>query len=438
MRGSRRLRTLASLRRVSEQTGCTPGIGGLCLVRASIQSVTGSRGGAARVSIREDLPRRDPPVASRLSAPHLPMRRLACLALVAVCALPAAAQAPDPLAAFAASLDSLRQAHPTPGLAVAVVRPDAPVWARGFGVADADEAVPVSPDTPFWIASVTKTFVGLTFLGLEAEGVVDLDAPLAALPEFTDFCAWLAGSPLPFGRGLDCAAALTARTLLTHTSNGDVGHAFLYNPLLYSRLPRFLEWTVHGSTEIEGGTNELARQVEARILGPAGMTRTVASQWDRAKMDVVYDMARGYGIEDGAYVLRPTPKRALTGGAGIVSTVLDLARYVQALDAGTLAPPSVMAQLTTPPLDRSGAPLPYSYGWYVQDIEGERVVWHAGWDEEAGASALLLRVPARGLALVLLANGEGLHWGNPLDGAAVEASPHARAFLEHVVFAEGR
>ena len=53
---------------------------------------------------------------------------------------------------------------------------------------------------------------------------------------------------------------------------------------------------------------------------------------------------------------------------------------------------------------------------------------------EAGASSLLLRVPSRGLALVLLANGEGVHWDNPLDGAAVERSPYARAFLDHFVF----
>lgn len=338
------------------------------------------------------------------------------------------------LDSFRPTLDSLWHAYPTPGLAVAIVRDGEPVWADGFGVADTDEDVPVTPDTPFWIASVTKTFVGLTFLGLEADGVVTLDDRMADVPGFEAFCGWLAQSPLVFGRGLDCAAPITARTLLTHTSNGDVGHAFFYNPLLFSRLSRYLEWTVNDSTEIEGGMNELARQVQARILGPAGMTRTVASQWDRSKMDVVYDMARGYGIVDGEYVQRPQPGRKLAGGAGVVSTALDLATYVQALDAGSLASPAVMERLTAPPLDRDGRPLPYAYGWYVQDYRGERLVWHAGWDDEAGTSSLLLRVPSRGLALILLANGEGIHWGNPLDRAAVEQSPYARAFLDHFVF----
>ena len=341
---------------------------------------------------------------------------------------------PPSLDSFRPTLDSVWRANPTPGLAVAVVREGEPVWAEGLGVADTDERVPVTPDTPFWTASVTKTFVGLAFLDLEEDGLVDLDDPMAGVPGFDGFCGWLARSPLVFKRDLDCAAPVTVRTVLTHTSNGDVGHAFLYNPVMYSRLSRYLEWTANDSTEIEGGMNELARQIEARILRPAGMTRTVASQWDRAKMGVVYDMARGYGVVDDEYVQRPQPKRALAGGAGVVSTVLDLARYAQALDAGSLASPAVMEELTTPPLGRDGHALPYAYGWYVQDHRGERLVWHAGWDPDAGTSSLLLRVPSRGLALVLLANGEGVRWDNPLDGAEVEGSPYALAFLDHFVF----
>ena len=120
---------------------------------------------------------------------------------------------------------------------------------------------------------MTKTFVGFTFLGLEADGVVDLDARMADVPGFDGFCGWLSRSPLVFKRGLDCAAPITVGTVLTHTSNGDLGHAFFYNPIMFSRLSRYLEWAVNDSTEIEGGMNELARQVQARVLGPAGMTR---------------------------------------------------------------------------------------------------------------------------------------------------------------------
>lgn len=348
----------------------------------------------------------------------------------------AAAQSPD-VGGLAAELDSLRRTHAVPGLAAAIMQDGATVWAQGFGVADVDEGVPVTPDTPFWIASVTKTFVGLTFLKLAADEVIDLDAPMASLPEFGEFCAWLAGSELPFARGLECESPITVRTLLTHTSNGDLGYEFLYNPLLYSRLARYVEWIVNGSTEVEGGTNALARQVEEHILKPAGMQRTVASQWDESKMRVVYDMSRGYGVEgegeDRRWVLRPPPKRALTAGAGIVSTVLDLTRYLAALDGNVLASPAITKRLLTPPSGRDGLPLPYAFGWYVQTYQGERVAWHGGWDEENGTSSLLVWLPDRAAGFAVLANGEGVYWGNPLDAATIESSDFARTFLDRLL-----
>ncbi len=361
----------------------------------------------------------------------------ACAALViSFLAAPAAGAGATPgFPAFRATLDSLMRAHAIPGMAVSVTRDGTLLWAQGFGVADVDERVPVTPDTPFWIASITKTFVGLTFLDLEEEGVVRLDDRMADVPGFEDFCHWLASSKLVFGRRLDCAAPITVRTVLTHTSNGVPGGAFMYNPVMFSRLSRYLEWVVNDSTDIEGGMNELARQIQAHVLGPAGMTRTVASLWDRSKMEVGFDMARGYGVENGQWRLRPAPKRAIAGGAGVVSTVLDLSKYAAALEAGTLASKPVMKKLFTPPAGRDGRPLPYAYGWFVQEVRGVRLLWHSGWDEAAGYSALLLLVPERHLAFAVLANGEGVWWDNPLSEAAVDRSPFARAFLERFVFA---
>ena len=112
----------------------------------------------------------------------------------------------------------------------------------------------------------------------------------------------------------------------------------------------------------------------------------------------------------------------------------DLARYDIALDTGILASGSVMEKLFTPAVSLDGSALPYAFGWYVQDYNEERLVWHSGWDEEAGFSALYLKVPDHDITLILLANGEGLWWENPLDGAEVEKSAFARVFLDRFVF----
>lgn len=337
--------------------------------------------------------------------------------------------------AFAAQLVELRAEHRLPGLSAAIVKDGRLAWAASYGWAH--DEVAVTPDTPFWIASVTKPILGLLFLQLEADGVVDLQDRINDVPEWDELCAWLAGSELPFGRDLRCEAPITIDQILHHTVNGEPGTRFLYNPIMYSRLSRYIAHEYGQPVEaIDRWHNQMAQLVDERILEPAGMRRTMSSQWDRSRMDVYFDMAQGFGVTaEGELVRRPRPQRHLAGGAGIVSTVEDLARFDIAMDAGVLGPPALMRKLFTPATSPDGRTLPYAYGWYVQDYRGETLYWHSGWDEEAGFSALYLKVPGRDLTLILLANGEGLWWGNPLDQAAVERSPFARAFLERFVFA---
>ena len=341
---------------------------------------------------------------------------------------------------FSVELDSLRQLHHLPGLAAAIVREGEIVYAEGFGYShfDTGDGTPyrsVTPNTPFWIASVTKSFLGLAFLQLAEEGIVDLEDPINDMPGWDGFCNWLANSRIVFGKDLRCDARITLRNVLNHTVNGEPGTRFQYNPIMYSRLSRYLEY-VYGNpiATAEAGHNTLARHIQDKILGPAGMDRTMASMWQEDRADVFFDMAQGYGYMDGGFVKRLRPDRHLAGGAGIVSTARDLAKYAIALDIGSIASAEVVRELFTPASAPDGTVLPYAFGWYVQEYRGERLLWHGGWDEEAGFSALVLRVPDRKLSLVLLANGEGLYWGNPLDRAEVEGSPFARLFLERFVF----
>lgn len=336
------------------------------------------------------------------------------------------------LASWDETLQALRSEHKLPGLAAAVVKDGKLVWAKGYGYADEDREVAVTPDTPFWIASVTKTFMGLLFLQLEAEGRINLDDRIAVTPGWADFCDWLSTSRIVFGRDLRCDAPITIRTILNHTSNGEPGTKFMYNPMLYSRLSRYIEFKLGDGTEnVEGRHNTMAKLMESHIMKPAGMKRTMASQWDRSKALVYFDLAQGFGVdESGEWIKRPRPERHLAGGAGVISTVEDLARYDIALDSGKLGNAALMKKLFEPARANDGTVLPYAFGWYVQDYHGERLVWHSGWDEEAGYTALFLKIPARRLTMILLANGEGLWWGNPLDGAEVQRSPFAAAFMD--------
>ena len=61
-------------------------------------------------------------------------------------------------------------------------------------------------------------------------------------------------------------------------------------------------------------------------------------------------------------------------------------------------------------------------------------MWHGGWDPDAGYTALYLRLPEKALAFVVLSNGEGIWWDNPLNQAKVEDSDFAQAFMNNFVF----
>ena len=343
---------------------------------------------------------------------------------------------------FSDELDSLRLSKHIPGMAVAVVEDGKVLWSNGYGSSHfdtGDEAVfkAVTPDTPFWIASVTKPLVALLFLKLDDLGSIDLNDTINDMPGWSDFCGWLSTSTIVFGDDLQCNRPITVRNVLTHTVNGEPGSDFLYNPIMYSRLSRFIEFRYGNPiSAAEGRHNTMAKLMQDHILGPAGMERTMASLWQREKAAVYFDMAQGFEYRDGAYGRKPHIERHLAGGAGVVSTVNDLARFDIALESGDLASESVMSQVFSPAVAPDGTTLPYAYGWYVQSYKGEKLIWHSGWDENAGFSALYLKVPNRNLTFIALANSEGMWWGNPLGKAQVENSSFANLFMEHFVFGD--
>jgi CubicO group peptidase (beta-lactamase class C family) len=169
------------------------------------------------------------------------------------------------VAAFETRLGELVEEHRIPGLAVAVVRDRELAWTGAYG--QAWDEVPVTPDTPFWIASLTKPFMGLLFLRLEEAGIVDLDAPVNVEPSYDDFCAWLAGSGLPFGEDLRCDVPITLDQVLHHTVNGEPGTRFLYNPFMYSRLSRYIAHVSGRSVEaIDRYHNRMAQLLDSLVL----------------------------------------------------------------------------------------------------------------------------------------------------------------------------
>ena len=366
----------------------------------------------------------------------------------------------EPYAAFQSALDSLARANHMPGYSAVIVREGAVVWRHGFGFAEIERRTPATPATPYRLASVTKPIAATILMQLTEEGRLDLDAPMADFP----LHAWFEPTNESWAHfpSRYASKTITVRHVLTHTSQSDPpGEAYRYNGNIFGDLT----WVIEGITR-----RSYPRVVQERILDRVGMSRTAAGHmapWSQAfvrEIAVPYNVkgdtvARGtypgFGIEHDADVtpwnLNPafrTPartdsaRRALLGpgytplysaqtAAGMVSTVEDLAKFDIALDAGRLVSAESRRQMFTASARRDGTPLPYGLGWFVEQVDGRKAVWHYGWFPPT-VSALYFKLPEQQLTFIMLSNSDLLSARMSWTAQGIRASPYARLFLERV------
>lgn len=271
------------------------------------------------------------------------------------------------LQAFRLELSDLRADLGIPGIGYAVISGGEVVESGAIGTLAADSSEPFSVDTPMNVQSITKSIAGAVVMQLIEEGKLDLDAPIHSyLPD------------------VELPSDVMVRHILTHTSEGIVGQEYVYSPGRYALLGPIIE-------QVTGQTFE--RAIRERILEPSAM------EWYESP--------------------------SLSAAGGMVSTTTDLARYVQALDRGDLLQPSSMDRLAIPSKSIDGVDLPISLGWFAQRIQGTPVVWSYGQDD---TSALLLLVPDRGSAIVLLARGGTMSDAFRLMMGDARKSPFAMTF----------
>ncbi|MEO5618753.1 MAG: serine hydrolase domain-containing protein [Candidatus Eisenbacteria bacterium] len=321
-------------------------------------------------------------------------------------------------------IDSLRIAGKIPGLAVVILRDTTVLAARGLGRADLERGIAVTPDTPFNIASVTKPIAAVVALRLVESGTLDLDRSMRSFARFPAFCTDVREAGGIFFSDYACEdTALTLRHLLSMTANGAPGTRFFYNPVSYS-------WTSRPMAEVSGVP--FSTLVDSFIFRPAGMTRS-ARLHRRLPLPpgIAADLALPYHVDStGRWALSEPPGPQGDGAAGgVISTARDLARFDIALTRGVLLDPASLGSMWHAGRSAAGVALPYGLGWFVAPLAGETAVWHTGlW--EGAYSALYLKLPARKLTLILLANSDGLRWDSRLDEAAIERSPFAQALIE--------
>jgi CubicO group peptidase (beta-lactamase class C family) len=324
---------------------------------------------------------------------------------------------------------------PAVGLAVGVVRKGRLEFFQGQGFADIASKTPITEDTVFRIASVTKTFTAIAVLQLWEQGLVDLDAPA------NDYLR--AYKLIPAKAGFQPA---TVRHLLTHTGGirellhlsgllrmrdlGDTvklgrpvpslarfyggglridaepGSRFTYTNQGFATLGQIVE-------DVSG--KALARYFREHIFGPLGMDDTdlIRSEQIRARLATGYDLRSGGPRPVTDYEVIPA------GAGGAYSTTRDMAKFLAALlgggtnEHGSVLKAATLATMFAPHYQPDPRVAGMGLAFFRSNLGGHLGVEHNG--ILPGFDSQIFLAPADGVGVIAFANGakHGFHWLAP-------------------------
>ena len=345
------------------------------------------------------------------------------LALLATGA--SAARAGDPASA-AVRIDEIANAAlsegPIAGLSVAVLWKGRTLVAKGYGFANAELRAPAGAETVYHVDSITKHVTSAGVLKLAEEGKLSLDDELSR---------WVPTFPTGGRR-------VTIRQLLSHTSGIKS----------YTSIPRFdsmerldvshdelLALVAAEPFDFEPGTSwrydnsgfylaglviekasgmTYADFLRDRIFKPLGMnaslygdsTPLIPARSSGYVLEKAEEMAKQRTIFEKGALANATPiswKPVFAGGA-ICSTVGDLVKFEEALEAGRLVSKESVAAMRRPTRLPGGVEIDYGFGTRRGSVDGHAVFGHTG--SGGGFNAVLLRVPADDLTIAVLTNTE--------------------------------
>lgn len=336
------------------------------------------------------------------------------------------------------------------GAAVSVCDRGRVIYAKGFGFKDVSASSPVTPETIFGIASVSKSFTAMAIMGLADQGRLSIEDPVQKyLPEFK-----LAGA-----RDM---GAVKIKHLLSHTTGlppmrrrqeitkfddhikylatepyvllGDPGEFFSYANDTFLLLGAIIQ-------RITGRL--FRRYITEAILDAAGMHRSTYSLEELEQFDNV-TVPYVYNKKTGSWEAQPWPRLGTYEvGGGVRSNVLDMARYIQIyLNDGVIDGRRIVSaeglRLMRTPVIRTGRKTYYGLALQITpDYHGVTLVEHGG--GQPGVSSNFGFVPETGIGACVLTNVTGVPAGaiwlmaiNTALGLPIDAKRSVEVALDNV------
>ena len=373
------------------------------------------------------------PTHDRSRRPWRAVRRLLTVVVLLGLLVPAArAQRPADIAALDAYFAAARSAWNVPGFAVAIVKDDSVVLAKGYGVRELGKPDPVDAQTLFAIASNTKAFTVAALARLVDEGRLAWDDRVADhLPFLVLYAPYV-------------TREIEIRDLLSHRSGlGTYSGDLLWYGTTYGRdevLRRLRYLPPAGAFRADYGYSNVMflaagqlvpaatgrswdEYIETEFFAPLGMDRSVTSVDslpNRTNVATPHGEATPHGGRPGQIVTYPWYSWDNVGpAASIISSVAEMAKWIRLqLHHGTWNGRTYFSaarsrEMWTPQISfrvSAGAEerypsthfRGYGFGWGLMDYRGRKVMSHGGAAD--GMYSRVVLVPEEGLGMVILTN----------------------------------
>jgi CubicO group peptidase (beta-lactamase class C family) len=288
-----------------------------------------------------------------------------------------------------------------PGLQIAVIRDGKIVWHQSFGVKSEATGAPVTDETIFEAASLTKPLFAYYVMMLVDQGAIDLDKPIVGyVPK--DLVEKALGHPLDQeGFHREWFEKITTRQVLSHSSGMPHGEGGIPYPLLFEPGTKwrysasgyeFLQKVVE---TIKG--DKLENLMQKEVLDPLGMTRSCMVWRD----DYEKNMANGH-----SFFGKPVDFRKRTeaiSSASLYTTAEDYATFVCAVLNGKGLRPETWNEMLTSQIDMNKEKgLGWSLGFGTQDDATGRAIWQ--WGDYGVFRNYIMAYPKEKYGVVYLTN----------------------------------
>jgi D-alanyl-D-alanine carboxypeptidase len=298
-----------------------------------------------------------------------------------------------------------------PGIAISVVRDGKVARLSGYGIANLELGVPVTPDTVFQTGSTGKQFASLAVLMLQADGRLSIEDPLSKffpdvpknwsdirLRHLLSHTSGLDDNDAQYDLQRTMSTAALRRLHYKTPKTRAAGIKWAYSNVGYQLLGMVIE-------KVTGAPYH--RFMDARIFKPLDMTATR----DNSEADIIPNRAAGYereGGKTGAPLknqswVSPTFNRTADGSTYI--SARDYAKYLAAMDTLSSAMKPLWDKATAPLVKVApNSPISYGMGWFVATVDGVPIQYHTGsWQ---GFRAVIIRYPTRKAGVAMLMNSD--------------------------------